>query len=266
MSTRYKTKAAEAAIHKTGHACVAVYLKRRFRTADIIEDEKNGSWGCLIYGGYEPDCRWRERRENHCVILFAGMIAQRRFAPRSNWLIGFGDVGGKRLLIASDFDKIEKNLEALDDFDGTKYKRKFEARAVKLVRKLWIKIQRVAKALLKRKVLTQNEVRALMETKRPKRNTPQRRTLRWFICSRSRQPRMRNWLTLRRDDVLDVVRDELRAAGVPDYEISKIKRGGNYYLQVEFYGVSVLVAASSTQKSIRDARATMRRKLRTTKR
>ena len=139
--------------------------------------------------------------ERLLITSFAGAAAQRRYAPNSYWDKDAGsDLNGsdlylQRLLAGPpDFDDDSK-LAPFDDFyddesgdyygdsafpdqDDIKFwypperivdeqtlkaqHAKFDARAKSLVREHWPAIQRVARALLKKKVLSQAEVCRLM--------------------------------------------------------------------------------------------------------
>jgi hypothetical protein len=72
---------------------------------------------------------------------------------------------------------------------------------------------------------------------------------------------------VKRNESLDAVWEELEAAGV-HYEIERHRR--NTHFQVRFRGadgrpeVVIVASSSANQKSVRDARATIRRKLRAT--
>jgi hypothetical protein len=112
-------------------------------------------------------------------------LAERRYAPRSNWREGMGHDGVQELYYGeddvvsyvraahgSDLEYIHRNLEALGYHGEARdaYQSELEARAKALVKQLWPQIQIVAAALLKKKVLTQAEVRRLMiRARRPPR-------------------------------------------------------------------------------------------------
>jgi ATP-dependent Zn protease len=158
----------KTAWHEAGHAVVAVELKHPFKKVDIIEDELCSGrlhWAKKSPEGYisEPHIiNWIEHR---IVVRFAGGAAQRRYAPHSNWAWGMGHRGNEPAP-GSDLYHIDEWLRCLKREGDDAYRAQLEARAKALVKKLWPDIQRVAKALLKKKVLTQSQVRRLMNRAR----------------------------------------------------------------------------------------------------
>jgi hypothetical protein len=82
--------------HESGHGCTAVALGLRFKSISIIPDRSDHSLGHIDWG---DDFCWRLLREegnnkkSHVIDLvqcrivtnFAGIAAQRRFAPWSDW-------------------------------------------------------------------------------------------------------------------------------------------------------------------------------------
>jgi hypothetical protein len=216
MTKRRLTKAEAAdervtATHESAHACVAIELGIAFMKIVINDPGFGGQihwskkthykfWQWLREGHHQDPTviNWVERL---MVASFAGAVAERRYAPKSDWR------GGSR----SDRKSVDKWLQKLiagpsnyegfgppwgrtrddyyDDETGDFYgdiepKRnddaywytpdrllsrktldahhaKYEARARDLIRKLWPEIKIVAAAWLKRKTLTELQVRRL---------------------------------------------------------------------------------------------------------
>jgi hypothetical protein len=69
----------EIAYHEAGHAVIALGFGESVRRATI--KPRAGSRGQVTLGG-------RQCGETALYITLAGPLAQRRFAPRSNWLTG----------------------------------------------------------------------------------------------------------------------------------------------------------------------------------
>ena len=176
-----KQQLQHTATHEAGHACTAIELKDAFTKVEIVGNEKSA--GQVHRSSKDPEFRrairaprgdaravaWIERR---IIGLFAGGMAKRRLAPRSDWQWGMGDNGlelnewysdfednfepryCKAVAPNSDLDQINEWLHHLGRHYDEAYRSKLEARAEALVKKLWPDIQRVAQALLKKKVLT----------------------------------------------------------------------------------------------------------------
>jgi hypothetical protein len=183
------------AFHEAAHAVVSVELKDAFTTVDIIIDDERDSAGTLrrsrstfpkfvtgmpyrstpLPNGRAVD--WIERR---ILVEFAGGLAQRRYAPRSDWLWGMGHDGIEsgpcyddgadtyhvKTAYRSDLYHIDEWLKRLGRYGDEAYRAELEARSKFLVARLWPDIQRVAKVLLKKKVLTQSQVCRLMNRAR----------------------------------------------------------------------------------------------------
>jgi hypothetical protein len=170
---------AAVAAHESGHAVVSIALKIPFTKVDILPD-KNFA-GTVhhtnkAYSDLADD--WNER---YIIMLFAGGIAERRFAPRSHWRYGMGAEGFERdyyydedgdlawvdgPISGTDFAQIADRLVSLDHYGDAAYRAELEARAAALVARLWPEIKLVAGHLLKRETLTQTEVRRLMSRAR----------------------------------------------------------------------------------------------------
>jgi hypothetical protein len=180
---------AAVAAHESGHAVVSIALKIPFTKVDILPDKKFA--GALHHPKMKayPDLAddWNER---YIIMLFAGGIAQRRFAPRSHWRYGVGAEGFERdyyydedgdlawvdsPIRGTDFAQIADRLVSLGRYsDDAAYRAELEARAKALVKKLYPEIKFVAAELLKRRTLTQTQVRRLMN--RARRHPRTRRT------------------------------------------------------------------------------------------
>jgi hypothetical protein len=194
LTRREMQRLRTVAWHEAGHACVAVELKDAFTTVDIIGNDF-GSAGAVRRSMPLPKfatgmayrstplpkgranvrvVNWIEQR---ILLEFAVGIAQRRYAPRSDWAYGMGHDGIKRqdlhyddvittyrvkTAYRSGLYHINEWLKRLGRYGDETYRAKLEARSKVLVRELWPDIQRVAKVLLKKKVLTQAQVRRLM--------------------------------------------------------------------------------------------------------
>ena len=205
MTVRRLTKAEAGyerltSIHEAAHSCVSIALRFPFRKVDIIPRENRSGRmyvrrkrkSVFVKNGHNDAARgklWCERTERNfidrcerkIIVDFAGGIAQRRYAPRSNWLYGMGHDGlvkqelyydvpvityHVKVGCGSDLDNIDAALRALKRHGDTAYRAELEARSKALVKKLFPEIQIVARALLKKKVLTQAEVRRLMNRAR----------------------------------------------------------------------------------------------------
>jgi hypothetical protein len=182
--TRGKTRREAAfdrltAYHEAGHAVAHIYLSVRFKRVHLCHAKTGGGFldGVRVpffKSEADRDCWF----ENDTIVTFAGPLAERRYAPRSNWREGMGHDGVQKLYYGeddvvsyvrvargSDLEYIRRNLEALGYYHGEArgaYQSKLEARAKALVKQLWPQIQIVAAALLKRKVLSEADVRKLM--------------------------------------------------------------------------------------------------------
>jgi hypothetical protein len=133
-----------AAHHEAGHAVIAHMLGCRVARVSVEED----SGATLIkWSG-----RGEQRIERQILVNLAGPFAQRRFAPRSGWRsrshAGFAS--------GYDFDNVVGLIFRLHDNDkvAEKYQAYMEARAEALVDQYWLRIESVARALLKDGVIT----------------------------------------------------------------------------------------------------------------
>jgi hypothetical protein len=186
-----------AAAHEAGHACVSAALRLPFRKVDIIpgKDRSGRIYGrrkrkaaVFVKTGHNDAARghrWCKRMERNFVdrcerniiVDFAGGIAQRRYAPRSDWAYSMGHDGLRpnpcyddgapttyhvKTAYGSDLHHITDRLRRLGRYGDETYRAGLEARAKDLGRELWPAIQRVARALLEHKTLSQAQVRRLM--------------------------------------------------------------------------------------------------------
>jgi hypothetical protein len=141
-------------VHEASHACVAIELHVGFRKVDIIR--RGNVSGALFESRviFPSD----DQIERSIIVGFAGGLAEHRFAPRSNWARAMGGLS----LAGTDLDRIDARLRMLGRHGDAAYRAELEARAAALVKKLYPEIKFVAAALLKRKVLTQAQVKKLM--------------------------------------------------------------------------------------------------------
>jgi hypothetical protein len=174
--------------HEAAHSCACVELRVPFRKVDIIEHSdrfgmiyKRKSQATLPYD--HTDTRCIDRVERNIIVDFAGGLAERRFAPRSDWASAMGHDGFEhdyyydedgdlvrftsvRTARGTDLDNIDERLRFLGRHGDAAYRAGLEMRAKDLVRELWPDIQRVARELIKHETLSQADVRRLMNRAR----------------------------------------------------------------------------------------------------
>jgi hypothetical protein len=145
-----------AAHHEAGHAVIAHMLGCRVERVSV--DEDSGATLIRWFG------RGEQRIERQILSNLAGPFAQRRFAPRSHWRsrshAGFAS--------GYDFDNV---TGLIFDLHGKgkvaeKYRAYMEARAEALVDQHWLRIESVAKALLKHGVIT-GDIRTVFPPRAP---------------------------------------------------------------------------------------------------
>jgi hypothetical protein len=174
-----------AAFHEAGHACVCVELRVPFRKVDIISNGKRfgrvySRKSRAAFPDDHTDPRVIDWVERAIIVDFAGGIAQRRYAPRSDWAYAMGHNGlaldpcygdipttyHVKVAYGTDLYNINGRLKTLGRYGDAAYRVELEARAAALVRELYPAIKVVAAALLKHRTLTQSQVRRLMNRAR----------------------------------------------------------------------------------------------------
>jgi hypothetical protein len=93
MTKRRATRAWEriTAYHEAGHAVTHIYLSVRFKRVHLCYAKTGGGF---LDGVRVPFFKSEADRvcwfENDTIVIFAGPLAERRYAPRSNWREGMG--------------------------------------------------------------------------------------------------------------------------------------------------------------------------------
>ena len=150
------SREAAMAYHEAGHAVACYYMHVKINSATIIPDEV--SLGHVrpenMFRGLNPEAdlsgRVRLQIERAIIISLAGMAAQRRFSKRS-WRQYHG---------SSDF-RSAGDLALYIGGDGagaTAFLHWLQLRADQLVEAQWRDIECVARALMKRKTMTGDEI------------------------------------------------------------------------------------------------------------
>jgi hypothetical protein len=179
--------------HETGHVVAYVHFDIPF-TRVWMEHPKTGK--ARVTAAYRPAISEPGRRqyyENNAVLSMTGPEAERRYAPRSYVAIGAGYEGtihGRvQILPESDLDYFWRYVFALaSSYDQREaVRRELMERSKLLVKELWPQIQIVAKALFKRGVLSERQVRELMC--RPPRNKERYRSKEETIRFKPTKPR-----------------------------------------------------------------------------
>lgn len=156
------------AYHEAGHAVVAFYLCIAFKYVTIIpgkgcfghlkpkplfRSSENPGVICRLFHDNKYD-RVRRKAEKNATVLMAGMEAQRRFRPSS-----VRSYHGTK----DDTDV----LDYLEYFAADKelwfWQKQLRAQAKNLIASHWPAVEAVAAALLERKRLTGDEVRAVID-------------------------------------------------------------------------------------------------------
>jgi hypothetical protein len=168
-------------IHESAHACACAALRVPFRKVDIIKRRDHSG---MVYNrksranlpNDRTDPRVIDWTERQILVDFAGGLAERRFAPRSNWACAMGHDGlaqdpcyddgpttyHVKVAYGTDLHNINERLKTLGRYGDAAYRAQLEARAKALVARLWPEIELVAGHLLKHKKLTQAQVRRLV--------------------------------------------------------------------------------------------------------
>jgi hypothetical protein len=147
------------AIHEAGHAVASYFLHHRILRATIVP--KPGSLGHVRHtrlkfsdqGMFDDSLRGTDRAEKHIVICYAGPLAARKFAPRSQW----------RQSGIIDFDiasELFSHLDTHDDEYNRLYAKLLWRQAQLLVDLRWREINAVADDLVQHRTLNADGVRA----------------------------------------------------------------------------------------------------------
>lgn len=162
----------EVAYHEAGHAVISCHLGVKFERAEIEPDPYELDWsGCVYHGDREQPSRVVE-----AIILAAGMMAERKKFPHSQWRRGYGVRADGKVKIrerSADAEKIGAYARAaarlerhVVGFSAARKQHHFiglaEARAEYLVNRFWPDIERVAKALARRGELTHKQIRRIL--------------------------------------------------------------------------------------------------------
>jgi hypothetical protein len=172
--------------HEGGHGCSAIVLGLKFESIDIIHDPDDNLRGQIKGLQHDDSNTVVDRR---IIVLHAGAMAQRRYAPTSAWHL---ECSGDRLSATARLQEMygEPPQETgfsdyYDDESGDFYgdieylpgrpvddhtldilHARYRIRAAVLVNRLWPQIRIMARELFHRKVLSFDEVRRLMNRAR----------------------------------------------------------------------------------------------------
>jgi hypothetical protein len=165
----------EVAHHEAGHAVAAVYFYKPFIHVTIVPYGDSAGHvkyakmprsikNAAIVGDHENP-RYIQWVEYDLITTLAGGIAHAKFNPKSDWREGIGDHGED--VLCSPGSDIQNVIHRVDDLHGKgpvadAYYAYVRARAVAFVERRWPEIQLVAAALLERKTLSSDEVRAVV--------------------------------------------------------------------------------------------------------
>jgi hypothetical protein len=144
------------AYHEAGHAVACYYLGVKVKSATIVpdKDQRGHVRHEAMFRGLNPEIdlsgRARLQMERSIIIGLAGMAAQRRY-DRKSWRHYHG---------ASDFRVVvDLAFRIGGDSDGTnQFLRWLELCTDRLVESRWQDIERVARALLERKIMAGSEI------------------------------------------------------------------------------------------------------------
>jgi hypothetical protein len=146
------------AIHEAGHAVAGFFLHQRIRRVTIVpKDDTLGHAAHFpinfeVDGEFDRSLRGIDRAEKRVVILYAGPIAERKFAPRSRWRLG----GSGDFETAADWLSY---LQGADDKYNTLHEKLLWRGAELLVDSRWREINAVADALLEHRTLNTKAVK-----------------------------------------------------------------------------------------------------------
>lgn len=151
----------QIAHHEAGHAVVACRLHKFPSKVTILPNKSSSGRAVfrrpLLQEGMQSDNSPRNwlRIEHDMIIAMAGPLAQRRYAPRSDWRQNryWGERG-------TDFDIFADLLLLQHDDEKVRdaYARYIRARAESLVENGWPAIERVAQALVDQQTLSREEL------------------------------------------------------------------------------------------------------------
>jgi hypothetical protein len=143
----------EAAYHEAGHAVLALACQATVRRA-TIKPHRNRRGRVIFDSHLDP------KADLMMLIALAGPFAQRRFAPKSDWIA------------ASDFNSVLKTIYDKGSKGSPEKKQKFLEyivdHAEQAVAFFWNDIKVAARALLKRETLTGDELAAAIRAARQK--------------------------------------------------------------------------------------------------
>jgi hypothetical protein len=156
------------AIHEGAHAAMHVYLGVPFKRVFIRHPKTRRAYvDCNDSSRLASNADLQRWLEHDSIISFAGALAERRYAPRSNWREGLGyhPAGNGKLYKGSDLSHINDNIRRLGMHHKPSivaYKSMLAWRAATLVKRLWPQIRLIAAVLFEYETLTEDQVRALM--------------------------------------------------------------------------------------------------------
>jgi hypothetical protein len=150
MEPKREKHRAIAAHHEAGHAVVAHMLGCTVRRVAIGDDSGSTE---VRYG------RGEQAKERAILVTLAGPYAQKRFDQRSDWR-GRSHTG---VSSGCDFDIVTDLIHTMHGKGkvAEAYWRYVEARAEQLVNQHWDRIEPLAEALLQRKAMTGDAMKAL---------------------------------------------------------------------------------------------------------
>lgn len=83
------TEREATAFHEAGHATIAYLKKIRIIKVTIVEDQRNGSLGYLVYSGKFEDTtltdRVKDRIKNQIQVAMSGLTSEYIFTGKRNW-------------------------------------------------------------------------------------------------------------------------------------------------------------------------------------
>jgi hypothetical protein len=162
-ATAARAREKATAYHEAGHAVACYCLGVKVKSATVVPDKDQGTHGHArhenMFRGLDPEIdlsgRVRLQMERKIIISLAGVAAQRRYS-RQSWRSHHG---------RSDFRAAaDLALRIGGDGDGAnRFLRWLELQTDRLVENRWQDIERVARALLERRILTGSEIVEIIE-------------------------------------------------------------------------------------------------------